>query len=86
MGPYFIGGDKLDAVAAQGNATAAKLDAVAAQGNATATKLDALAAESSAHTVAIRGLTHKVDNLAADLSAHRADTEAHHSVYRVKEP
>lgn len=48
-------------------------------------KLDAVAAETSAHTVAIRDLTHKVDNLAADLSAHRADTEVHHPVYRVKE-
>ena len=55
---------KLDAVAAQGNSTAAKLDAVAAQGNSTAAKLDALA---------------------ADLSAHRRDTEAHPSVYKVKE-
>lgn len=27
----------------------------------------------------------KIDVLAADLSAHRADTEAHHGVYRVKE-
>ena len=56
--------NKLDKVAAQGDATAAKLDAVAAQGDATAAKLDALA---------------------ADLTAHRADTEAHHGVYRVKE-
>ena len=55
---------KLDAVAAQGNATAAKLDAVAAQGNVTAAKLDAIA---------------------ADLKAHRRDTEAHPSLYKVKE-
>jgi len=27
----------------------------------------------------------KIDALAADLSAHRADTEAHHGMYRVKE-
>ena len=27
----------------------------------------------------------KMDAVAADLSAHRADTEAHHGVYRVKE-
>ena len=32
-----------------------------------------------------RGLTEKLDAVAADLSAHRADTEAHHGVYRVKE-
>lgn len=28
----------------------------------------------------------KVDAVAAELGAHRADTEAHHGVYRVKEP
>ncbi|GAB6062211.1 hypothetical protein [Deferrisoma palaeochoriense] len=28
----------------------------------------------------------KIDAVAADLAAHRADTEAHHGVYRVKEP
>jgi len=27
----------------------------------------------------------KIDVVAADLSAHRADTEAHHGIYRVKE-
>ena len=30
-------------------------------------------------------LTTKIDGVAADLKAHRADTEAHHGVYRVKE-
>ena len=30
-------------------------------------------------------LSKRLDGLAADLSAHRADTEAHHGVYRVKE-
>jgi hypothetical protein len=30
-------------------------------------------------------LTKRLGALAADLSAHRADTEAHHGVYRVKE-
>ncbi len=30
-------------------------------------------------------LGRKIDAVAADLSAHRADTEAHHGVYRVKE-
>ncbi len=33
----------------------------------------------------IETLNKKVDAVAADLSAHRADTEAHHGVYRVKE-
>src|ERR1035437_9935493 len=30
-------------------------------------------------------LSTKIDAVSADLSAHRADTEAHHGVYRVKE-
>lgn len=30
-------------------------------------------------------LSKKIDDVSADLSAHRADTEAHHGVYRVKE-
>ncbi|MEA3544907.1 MAG: hypothetical protein U9R69_06760 [Thermodesulfobacteriota bacterium] len=30
-------------------------------------------------------LNQKIDGVAADLKAHRADTEAHHGVYRVKE-
>ena len=30
-------------------------------------------------------LNHKIDDVASDLSAHRADTEAHHGIYRVKE-
>jgi ABC-type transporter Mla subunit MlaD len=62
---------KLDAVAAQGNATAAKLDTVAAQVSATSAKLETVA--------------ETLDAVAADLKAHRADTEAHHPVYRVKE-
>lgn len=30
-------------------------------------------------------LSEKIDAVAADVAAHRADTEAHHGVYRVKE-
>ena len=30
-------------------------------------------------------LNKKIDAVSADLSAHRADTEAHHGMYRVKE-
>lgn len=33
----------------------------------------------------IETLNKKVDAVAAELSAHRVDTEAHHGVYRVKE-
>ena len=32
-----------------------------------------------------KNLSAKIDAVAADLAAHRADTEAHHGVYRVKE-
>lgn len=31
------------------------------------------------------GLGLKIDKIAAEVSAHRADTEAHHDIYRVKE-
>ena len=62
-----------------------KLDALAADSSAHTVAIRGLTVETNAHTVAIRDLAHKVDNLAADLSAHRADTEAHHPVYRVKE-
>ena len=49
-----------------------KLDAVAAQGSNTAAKLETV--------------SDKLDDLAADLKAHRRDTEAHQSLYKVKEP
>ncbi|MFZ3254689.1 MAG: hypothetical protein WA133_10480, partial [Syntrophales bacterium] len=55
-----------------------KLDAVAAQGGITATKLDAVAAQGSITAT-------KLDAVAADLKAHRRDTEAHQSLYKVKE-
>ena len=42
-------------------------------------KLDAVAAQGS-NTAA------KLDAVAADLKAHRRDTEAHQSLYKVKEP
>jgi hypothetical protein len=36
-------------------------------------------------TVVEARLEKKIDAVAADISAHRKDTEAHHGVYRVKE-
>src|SRR3989339_1140212 len=48
-----------------------KLDAVAAQGSITAAKLD--------------NVVRKLDVISADLAAHRRDTEAHPSLYKVKE-
>ena len=62
-----------------------KLVAVAAETSGNTAAIRDLAAETSGNTAAIRNLTHKVDAVAADLSAHRADTEAHPPVYRVKE-
>jgi hypothetical protein len=48
-------------------------------------KLDVVAAETRGNTDAIRRVEVKIDAVAADLSAHRADTEAHRRVYKVKE-
>ena len=45
-------------------------------------KIDAVAADLK---VTDKRLSGKIDGVAADLKAHRADTEAHHGVYRVKE-
>ena len=45
-------------------------------------KIDAVAADLKATD---KRLSSKIDAVAADLRAHRADTEAHHGVYRVKE-
>ena len=45
-------------------------------------KIDAVAADLKATDNRLSG---KIDGVAADLKAHRADTEAHHGVYRVKE-
>lgn len=33
----------------------------------------------------VETMNKKIDAVAADVAAHRADTEAHHGVYRVKE-
>jgi predicted nucleic acid-binding Zn-ribbon protein len=48
-------------------------------------KLDAVAAETRGNTDVIQRLEIKLDAVAADLSAHRADTEAHRKVYKIKE-
>jgi len=45
-------------------------------------KIDGVAADLKATD---ERLSIKIDGVAADLKAHRADTEAHHGVYRVKE-
>ena len=81
---------KIDGVAADLKATderlSGKIDAVAADLKATderlSGKIDAVAADLKATDERLSG---KIDAVAADLKAHRADTEAHHGVYRVKE-
>jgi len=45
-------------------------------------KIDAVAADLKATDARLDG---KIDSVASDLKAHRADTEAHHRVYQVKE-
>ena len=45
-------------------------------------KIDAVAADLKATDTHLSG---KIDGVSADLKGHRADTEAHHGVYRVKE-
>lgn len=83
---------KVDAVAVETSAhTVAiadlnhKVDAVAAETKGNTMAIRDLTAETRGNTVAIRDLSTKLDGVAADLSAHRADTEAHSFVYRVKE-
>ena len=50
-------------------------------------KIDAVERKLEAKIDAVeKNLGGKLDAVAADLAAHRADTEAHHGVYRVKEP
>jgi len=69
---------RIDAVAADLKVTDAKVDAVAADLKITDAKVDAVAAD-------LRTTNAKLDAVATDLKAHRADTEAHGSIYRVKE-
>jgi hypothetical protein len=52
-------------------------------------KIDAFRAESNEKhdqtAFLLKAMSGKIDNVAADLSAHRTDTEAH-SLYQVREP
>lgn len=76
---------KLDQVAVRGEMTAAKLDQVAAKLDETVSKLDAVAARGDETAAKLDQVIVKLDAVAADLHAHRTDTEAHQSVYRIKE-
>jgi hypothetical protein len=67
----------------KGNTLAIRDLAAETKGNTLAIR--DLAAETKDNTLAIQDLSTKLDGVAADLSAHRRDTEAHSPVYRVKE-
>jgi len=64
--------EKIDGVAAELKETDARLSK----------KIDAVVADLKATDARLGG---KIDSVAFDLKAHRADTEAHHGVYQVKE-
>ena len=48
-------------------------------------KLDIVAAKTDENTARIDLLSEKIDAVAADLTDHRRDTEAHSTIYKVKE-
>jgi len=49
-------------------------------------RIDAVDEKLTAHIDAVdEKLSNRIDAVAADLKAHRADTESHHGVYRVQE-
>lgn len=62
-----------------------KLDIVAAKTDANTEAILIVAAKTDANTEAIQTVAAKLDAVAADLKAHRADTEVHEKVYKVKE-
>ena len=63
-------------IAIQGLTTKTDQNTIAIQG---------LTTKTDQNTIAIQSLSAKLDAVAANLSAHHADTEAHPPVYRVKE-
>ena len=69
---------KLVAVAAETSGNTIAIRDLATETRANTTAIQVLTAETRGNTIAIR-------ELAANLTAHRADTEAHPPVYRVKE-
>jgi outer membrane murein-binding lipoprotein Lpp len=68
--------EKIESVDFKVEALNHKVDAVAVETNGNTTAIRDLAAETRDNTVAIRDLSAKLDGVAPDLSAHRADTEA----------
>ena len=69
---------KLVAVAAETSGNTIAIRDLATETRANTTAIQVLTAETRGNAIAIR-------ELAANLTAHRADTEAHPPVYRVKE-
>ena len=77
-----------DAIKRLATETSSNTDAIkrlAMETSANTAAIKDLAVETSGNTVAIRKLDVKLDVVAADLSAHRRDTEAHPTIYKVKE-
>jgi hypothetical protein len=78
--------DKIDAFRAESNE---KHEQTAFLLKAMGGKIDAVREESNEKNdqtaVLLKAMSGKIDNVAADLSAHRADTEAH-PLYQVREP
>ncbi len=69
-------------IGVQGEDFQHKLDLVVEGQQMLGERMDRMEAELKAE---IRKVDQRVTAVAADLAAHRADTEAHHGVYRVKE-
>jgi chromosome segregation ATPase len=68
--------------------TSSNTDAIkrlAMETSANTAAIKGLAVETSNNTDAIRKLDAKLDVVAADITAHRRDTEAHPTIYKVKE-
>jgi len=76
---------KLIAVAVETSSNTAAIRSLAVETNNNSDAIRSLSVETSGNTAAIRSLSVKIDAVAADLSAHRQDTEAHPTIYKVKE-
>jgi SMC interacting uncharacterized protein involved in chromosome segregation len=76
---------KLDAVAAQGERNTAAIEGLSGKVNKNTAAIEDLNAKVDRNTDAIEGLGTKLDAVAADLAAHRTDTEAHPPLFRIRE-
>ena len=77
--------EKIDHTAFLINVVNQKVDKLEVKVDRLEVKVDKLEAKVDRLEVKVDKLEVKVDDIAADLIAHRADTEAHHGLYLVKE-